>query len=272
MRFSGHERDCVWRFSGIWREFLMFHASKHLISNNILATLCQTSALLHCHFQSVVLPQRLLQVQPCTCTHLMAAIGSDAETLDLELQQHLERLAPSINSKCAELRSSVNPADVQIKSVVDGMIAQLMECGLAYEEWVQSCDAFGPHNDNRWGAGLDALDVHTLLQKILRTGWSQPQTSGALAFEIAKGKRFDKQWEFQEKVFRRSGGMIARVLKQNLRFLTLACSHTIAGVRAVKHECKTPLSDYADSEGRLSKAKVLAMCKSYEAPLTHGMK
>eukprot|EP00959_Pyramimonas_sp_CCMP1952_P190116 3977123-Pyramimonas_sp.AAC.1 len=89
--------------------------------------------------------------------------------------------------------------------------------------------------------------------------------------EVGTGDQFEKQWQFQEKLVSRSDGMLAKLHKHDLRYLTLAGSHTIAGVRAVKHGCKTTLDEYADSEGRLSRDKVVAMCKSYELPLESGM-
>eukprot|EP00959_Pyramimonas_sp_CCMP1952_P231490 4838487-Pyramimonas_sp.AAC.1 len=66
----------------------------------------------------------------------------------------------------------------QIASASDQLCNQLLAKNLAYKERVR-CTRMAPHHNNRFGLGVDVLDVHELLDCIVKTGWRWTEVLGA---------------------------------------------------------------------------------------------
>lgn len=98
------------------------------------------------------------------------------------------------------------------------------------------------HPQDRYGTGVNAHDAHTKGHKILTHGWDMSEVSKATAFEISPmGSTRDAQITFNKNLVARSDGLLPRVLG-NERFLSVACSHTVHFLKAVKAECKTSVA------------------------------
>eukprot|EP00959_Pyramimonas_sp_CCMP1952_P432928 9065981-Pyramimonas_sp.AAC.1 len=65
--------------------------------------------------------------------------------------------------------------------------------------------------------------------------------------------------------------MLSPVRKENLHFLSVAGSHTVAGLNAVSHACSTFLDDFA-TDGHLSLDKVRAVNSDYADAVAHGFR
>ena len=105
------------------------------------------------------------------------------------------------------------------------------------------------------------------MDTILCNGWSYESCAGALAIEVATEKpKFDKQYDFLEKLAETSDGMIAPP-SVDLRILTLSGSHTTATLTAIIRGCKTVVERVADNNVNVDMKKVVAMCPTYERPL-----
>ena len=156
-------------------------------------------------------------------------------------------------------------------AIADQMVGILEAAGLA-EEKTYSLDSIGTHPQNRMWVKLEAHSVHSLLDKITKgnVGWSLKQLRSPRAFERADGDL--GEWQLKENIdlVESAGGLLAPVSK-HMRIITVTCSHTVAGVRAVVHGCKSPLVALCDDKGCLSAKKVYERCPSYAEPCNNSV-
>ena len=146
----------------------------------------------------------------------------------------------------------------QIKAAADEIMRMLRGAGLVYDETVD-IDNIGVHPENRFGSGPTALNVHKLISAIIEMGWSWLECGGARAFEAQTDpEKRATQETFNCTNIERADGQLAGVRMADLRILTVTCSHTVAGVRAVKHGAKSDVlkEELLSPDGNISKEKV----------------
>ena len=90
-------------------------------------------------------------------------------------------------------------------------------------------DEVGVHPANRFGAGLDSSDVHSLLGWVSSQGWSFAETRGARAIEMSPGADGEAQLAFNKNLADGSDGLIASPVRALMKILSVTCSHTNAG-------------------------------------------
>eukprot|EP00959_Pyramimonas_sp_CCMP1952_P006459 135060-Pyramimonas_sp.AAC.1 len=158
----------------------------------------------------------------------------------------------------------------QIVAAADKLCDTLLEKSLACKDRVR-CARMAPHCQNRFGTGVDVLDVHDLLGCIVRTGWRWKEVGHAIAFEKAPDAAGAKQMDDIRELIAASEGMLPPWSDTDIVGLTVACTHATSGLACLHYETKTDQEDLAGTDGRIDKAKVLAMCPSIQDPLERGI-
>jgi hypothetical protein len=155
----------------------------------------------------------------------------------------------------------------KIKTVADSICTLLLSRGLAYKEKVRAA-LVGVHPENRFGMGVEPLDVHELLKSIVLQGWSWLEVVGARAFEVAPsdGDTFD----FNDRLAKSSEGLLAKVEQHELRITSVTCGHTNAGLRCVLGGSKSYIDDIT-TDGSICQQKVLEMSPGFAEPLRDGL-
>lgn len=166
----------------------------------------------------------------------------------------VERVAAKVNTMIAECEAQA-PAGGGLKRLTDEALALLEREGLAYRQQVAP-QFVGVHPNNRWGDGLVPVDVHDLVELILKTGWSWSEVGKAMAAELPPGELGAKYAEFNDSLAKSSGGLLPQVKSETLQLLSFSCSHTNAGLHAIKAGARALHSTVADSEQRLSLARL----------------
>ena len=188
------------------------------------------------------------------------------------IDEALETNAPVINSmisSCIGVGGSERKA--RIKSTADEVCALLMEKGLAYKE-VMPLFRICVHPENRFKSGLTPSDVHELLELILEAGFSFTEMVGARSFELAPGKEGDKQFDAYRRIQTLSMGTLPTLSRDDVRILTVACSHTVSGLLCADQGVNSnAISEKYCIDGKISKEKVIEACPSINAPLKNGI-
>ncbi|CAK0837771.1 unnamed protein product, partial [Prorocentrum cordatum] len=78
------------------------------------------------------------------------------------------------------------------------------------------------------------------------------------------GARPEQHWKFSDDLATSSGGFLPQFNPSDLMYLSVACSHTVAGARCVELGALGMGEKFNDDSGRISRARVLAKCSSYE--------
>ncbi|CAK0908121.1 unnamed protein product [Prorocentrum cordatum] len=172
------------------------------------------------------------------------------------LEEALKLVAPAINKLASE---HLNGDISEIKSAADKICSLLLEHGLAYR---QHCDVahVGVHSDNRGGVGVEVCNVHKVLLRVVRQGWSKVEVAAARCFEMPPGARGAAQWKFNQDLAVAPDGYLAPFSNEGqLRFLT------VAGYGSLTDEVETSAGN------RVSRDKVLQLAPSFAEPLDHGI-
>ena len=184
---------------------------------------------------------------------------------------NLDQVKGKINEMCASvLAASQSDKNARIQAVADEIVNMLLRLDLAYKQHVPN-KAVGVHMDNRYKVGLDPTDVHDLLLEIFRKGWSFLEVVGARGFEIPPGAKGDEYIKFNYDLVESSDGMLAPCPAHWLRIVSVACSHTVAGLRCIEFGTKG-VSDELCANGVVSKERILEGCPSFAEPLAEGLK
>ena len=112
--------------------------------------------------------------------------------------------------------------------------------------------------------------MHDLLQWIVRQGWSAEEVKGARAIEVAPGEVGQSQVQFNANLATASDGLLAPP-GFSTRALSVSCSHTNAGLRAIQNGCKSKHQDLVNIGGCLSVAGIVDKSPGFEMPLKEGM-
>ena len=184
---------------------------------------------------------------------------ADAGGVSTLIDDSVRDLAPKINETVSKFENLEQGQASAIKTTADHIIGLLMARNLAYKLRI-IIDQLGVHPQNRFGMGVEAFDVHELLMDILRQGFSWLEVVGARCFEVApSGTTAHKQQvQFQKNLHDASDGLLALMDPADLRFLTVTCSHTLQGLRCVKHGTSTTQAEI-ETNGKISMDKVTSL-------------
>ncbi|CAK0791190.1 unnamed protein product, partial [Prorocentrum cordatum] len=188
------------------------------------------------------------------------------------IAQGIQEVKPILMGVIAEHEASGEDGANQIVVKAEQIIELLVGRKLANAGVWLKCTTVGTRPSNRFGAGLEIVDVHDLMKVIVEGGFRHDACQGAACFEIAPGGAMAEQhWAFNGNLATSSGGFLPRFDASDLKLLSVACSHTVAGARCVELGAPDMDEKFNDDSGRICRAKVLAKCSSYEQPLTRGM-
>ncbi|CAK0837669.1 unnamed protein product [Prorocentrum cordatum] len=193
---------------------------------------------------------------------------SDATAQFQEMAKNLEQITGAINGIISNFR---NGEQSEMRAQFDHIRTILLEHNLAY--YIQPDPSqCGVHPQNRDGMGLDVALVQHLAKHIPSAGWSVHEISSATCFESGQGSARDKVKEFNNLVSDLSDGFIPKFGDgQVVKYATVASSHTMALIRAIRHGCCTTCEEYA-VDGKFSKEKVLQACPSMRDPIESGFR
>ena len=181
-----------------------------------------------------------------------------ASTAPMNLSERADWVAEIINQKIAAYRAA-KPEQGQLRLLADELMKLLRSADLVYTQRA-SPKFVNVHPSNRHGDGLDVGEVQGLLATILSAGWSWEETGKALAVEMPpldtpENKRHQ---EFISKLHGRSAGMLATPDPEQLKVLSLCCSHTTAGLACIAGSalCANERLGAIAQDGRFSLAKL----------------
>ena len=188
--------------------------------------------------------------------------------IDPEIRQVLDTLVSSIN---AAISDATHGERKQCRAIADQVCDTLLSNGLAY--WQTVChEHVWAHPQNRWTTGVDVPHCHALIQKIMRQGFLDSEVKHPRCFERAPGAAGLQQLELNKKIHDRAEGYLPPAPKNHdMKFLAVACSHTMYGLKCIKAGCKTDVVDIA-LDGHISEERILSICESYSVPLQRGIK
>ena len=155
-----------------------------------------------------------------------------------DFAKEAKRVKPEIEGLMAtcDLSDETSEGKGKMKSVLEKILQVLLAVGLATKDKMK-CDRMGVHPDNRFGTGVDPMQVHTLLWMIVQQGWAWLEVAGrAIAFAVSP-KRAKEQRAFNENLVELSGGTLAPI-GPDLRALTVAGSHTTQVLKALHAQVK----------------------------------
>ena len=195
-----------------------------------------------------------------------------------DFAKEAKRVKPEIEGLMAscDLSDASSEGKGKMKTVLEKILQVLMLAGLAYKETMK-CDRMGVHPDNRFGTGVDPVQVHTLLWMIVQQGWAWLEVAGrAIAFAVSP-KRAKEQRAFNENLVELSGGTLAPI-GPDLRALTVAGSHTTQVLKAVNGQIKgmpeafeSQSSGLWDGNGFLDQKLIFEACPEMQKAVADGI-
>ena len=158
------------------------------------------------------------------------------------------------------------------RALADRIVQLLLAANLAVTDVILHARV-AIHPDNRDGIGVDPHDVHSLLGRICRDGFSHEELGVRWCFEKCReGSRAQKQQEFNEKLAHCSDETIPVPQWADVDVLAVASTHTITAINAVLAGSKSNDDDLCGAGSRLSQDKIIsmfpAMKKAFESGLT----
>lgn len=150
----------------------------------------------------------------------------------------------------------------QLVSGVNKILFELQKGGYLRVQTIEP-HLVGVHHLNRDGLGISGKDTMDLLRDIFHIGWDGSKVD-AICVEVSD---VDKAFAFQEQLTNMSKGTIPPMQKHQLLYMSLAGSHTNAGLRAIVAgtECDIPEMSV---DGRLS----LPMVEQHDPEMANACK
>ena len=92
-----------------------------------------------------------------------------------------------------------------------------------------------------------------------------------MGFEKATGAEGKLQDDFMKKNWEESNGYLKELPVEDINYLPITCSHTMATCNLVDGGCKGLYPEFCDENGIMCKDKILAICPSWSKPLDEGI-
>ena len=184
-----------------------------------------------------------------------------------DFQAASEHAVPHIRSIMAGIKD-----DDGKKAAGDLIVAVLLSRNLAYKERMKHRHV-AIHPDNRDGAGVLPSDVLDLFLRILRDGWSWVEVTGrARAFEVQLGDVGRQQLSKNKEWTQAAGGMLADIVLEDIRILSVSCTHTSQGLKGAEFGIQgCPDESLNGADGCLSREKVIERCPSIAEAMDDGL-
>lgn len=192
-------------------------------------------------------------------------VGSLAGLLDISLPPLASTTMAVADPAIANQLDSIDKGDAQLISIIDNVVARLVDQKLAWTMKVPP-KFVGVHPANRGGYGVSAVEVHALGRDIVQMGWSPAATAHAVCIEDGPDKSIAK---FTARLSRGTPGL-GVVEESTIKYGSLACSHTNQFLVAVLSQVESEHESLTIA-GRMSQAKLGARDPKLAEALEHGM-
>ncbi len=182
-------------------------------------------------------------------------------------ESRIEQVAPILRSMVQQHESNTFPQGVEafntdIENIIDGS-------GLLTEE-TRQLQNIATHPDNREGGMLVPIDVHQLLMKFAENGFN-PKLWDVLALRVPAGWLGDAWKKANHDLVSQSDDLLCPFGDQ-IEVVTGRGSHSCSALRLVKFGGKSIYDEIAGPDGRVSRAKFLALQPSWAPLLDRGVK
>jgi hypothetical protein len=174
-------------------------------------------------------------------------------------------LSADLHSKVSHLLAQAE--DVHLLQSTKQILNLLQEHGIAYQLQIKSRHV-GTHPCNRDGYGINAHDVHDLVENIFAIGWDSQEVK-AVCCELESNDTATKTWNVE--LASNSGGLLAPVVPDALKFVSLWGGHTNQGLRAIEAGIPHSNPDMTDG-GKLSVEKIKLQDPLYADAICNGVK
>ena len=163
-----------------------------------------------------------------------------------------------------EVKKILEGADGEkIVKSVHAALRKLEEHGHFYKMQIHSRHV-GCHPQNRDGSGINAIDVHELLDDILGSGFVLDRVN-AIAVEVSK----DEELTWNKNMVLQMGGQLGTLDESQLKVLSLAGSHTNFVCRIIDQQIPHEGSTVT-SEGKLSKELLARHDEAFAEAVQNG--
>ena len=150
-------------------------------------------------------------------------------------------------------------------SAIDEIFEILITIGLAYYSYLSPMRV-GVHPDNRYGLGIVASWMQTLMAKIVRMGWSDSACDSAVCVE-----NDDEQSSAKYTMNMQQGSeLFGTQTMAQIAFGSLAGGHTNQGLVAIKSGVKCE-HDILSCDGRMSEARIVEYRPRMAVKINKGM-
>ena len=184
----------------------------------------------------------------------------------LAVQERVAAVAPILNKSISDFINGDSPEGVQVFQ--ENLLKLIASAGLSDHRWV-SVERVGVHPSNRECTGLLSIDVHELLLRIVRQGWSWKAVD-ALACEVPPTEEGQKWRDYNKALMESSDGLLASSNTDRLDLLTARGSHTTACVRCYALG-SVGVHEELCVDGTVSKATIIGKEPSMQEPLDKGI-
>ena len=178
---------------------------------------------------------------------------ADVDEAELKKVRELIACAEAIDGKEKE----------GLVSAIDEVFEILITVGLAYYSYLPPMRV-GVHPDNRYGLGIVASWMQTLMVKIVRMGWSDEGAAGAVCVEDD-----DDQTCAKYTINMQGSELFGTQTMAQIAFGSLAGGHSNQGLVAIKTGAKCE-HDILSFEGRMSEAKIVEFRPRMAAKISKG--
>ena len=195
----------------------------------------------------------------------MASSGYMQFEIGVSIANRVAAIKPIINALVEE--HEADESRVGVEAFQEDLMARIKAAGLMETKWA-NVDEVGVHPDNREQSMLVPIDVHDLLKRMSRDGWSYKKWE-ALSCEIPVGP-IGEQWrKANEDLSKSSEGLLAPCQGDLLTMLTGRGSHGTAAVRAMKSGV-VGIHQEICADGRVSQGKICEAQPSMMQPVEKG--
>ena len=152
-----------------------------------------------------------------------------------------------------------------LASTIEQIFEILIDIGLAYYAYLPPMRV-GVHPDNRYGLGIVASWMQTLMAKIVRMGWSDDACAGAVCVEDDDDQSCAKYTINMQQ----GSELFGTQTMAQIAFGSLAGGHTNQGLVGIKCGVKCE-HDILSCDGRMSEARIVEYRPRMAVKINKGM-
>ena len=186
------------------------------------------------------------------------------------MQDALDEVLPAIKQIIRKVRDE---DDGQLKAAFGEIKQMLLNHRLAAVVKIPNAQVLVCPS-NRFGAGLEVSDVHTILDDICNVGVDWELIGVPMCFEVPAGAEGNEVVIFNEQQAKDANGFLAPVdVYQDEYVMSVTCSHRVAAMRCVENGCNheehlEENKGQLTNNGKLSVEKCTTLCPTLREAMT----